>query len=254
MFDSHAHYDDRQYDADREELLGRLFGQGGVTGVVAIGCDLASSRAAIRLAETHGGMYAAVGLHPEHAEALSLAFLAELETMLGLPKVVALGEIGLDYHYETPSRDAQKTAFRAQLALAERTGTPVSIHDRDAHGDVLTILREFPNVTGVLHSFSGSVEMAKELVKRGWYLSFSGVLTFKNARQAPEVAAWVPSDRYLVETDAPYLTPVPHRGERNDSGMLRYTLQKLAEVRGVPFETVERETEENARRLFRIES
>ena len=254
MFDSHAHYDDRQYDEDREELFSRLFAEEGVTGLVTIGCNTESSHAALKLAETHPGVYAAVGFHPEFAHHVSDASLAEIERLLTHPKVVALGEIGLDYYYEDPLRDVQQAAFRAQLALAERTGKPVIVHDREAHGDMLAILREFPSVRGVLHSYSGSAEMAKVLLSMGWYISFSGVVTFKNARQAVEVAEMVPSDRFLTETDAPYLTPVPYRGKRNDSGKMRYTLQKLAEIRQESFETVEKQAEANARRLFGIES
>lgn len=251
MFDSHAHYDDALYDPDREDLFSELFAQQNVTGLITIGCSIESSLAAIRLAETHAQIYASVGVHPEHAEHLDLV---SLRPLLQHPKVVAIGEIGLDYHYETPERDIQKHALRAQLAWAEETGYPVILHDRDAHGDILQILREFPRVTGVFHSFSGSVEMAEILLNAGWYLSFSGVVTFRNARHAPEVAAMVPDDRFLTETDCPYLTPVPERGKRNDSGKMAYTIQKLAEIRSVSAKTIARLSEENARRLFRIES
>ncbi len=251
MFDSHTHYDDEAFGADREELLEKLFAEQNVSGIVSIGCSQESSLAALRLAETHENVYAAVGIHPEHAEKLQTDWI---ESLLAHPKVIAIGEIGLDYHYDTPTREVQKNAFRAQLAIAERTGFPVVIHDRDAHGDLLSILKDYPSVTGVFHSFSGSKEMAKELLKKGWYLSFSGVVTFRNARQLPEVAAMVPSDRFLTETDCPFLTPVPFRGQRNDSGKMLYTIQKLAEIRGESVETIARQAEENARRLFRIES
>lgn len=250
MFDSHAHYDDAAYDGDRKDLLDCLFAEG-VTGIIDIGCSAESSCEAIRLAETYRDMYAAVGIHPEHAEDLQLA---KIEALLAHPKAVAIGEIGLDYHYETPERSIQQAAFRAQLALADRTGYPVIIHDREAHGDILSILQEFPNVKGVFHSYSGSAEMAKLLLRNGWYISFSGVVTFKNARQAAEVAAIVPDDRFLVETDCPFLTPVPFRGQRNDSGKLLHTLQRIAEIRGISFAQAQELTEENARRLFRIES
>ena len=254
MFDSHAHYDDRQYDGDREELFSRLFAEEDVTGLVTIGCNTESSHAALRLAEAHPGVYAAVGFHPEFAEQVNADSLAEIERLLAHPKAVSLGEIGLDYYYEDPPRDIQQTAFRAQLALAERTGKPVIVHDREAHGDLLAILREFPTVHGVVHSYSGSAEMAKVLLSMGWYISFSGVVTFKNARQAVEVAAMVPPDRFLTETDAPYLTPVPYRGKRNDSGKMRHTLQRLAEIRQETFETIEKQSEANARRLFGIDT
>lgn len=250
MFDSHAHYDDRTYDEDREVLLSRMFSEERLSGILTIGCSERSSREAIRLAESHDKIYAAVGFHPDHAERVDIALLEEL---LKHPKVVAIGEIGLDYYYEDPGREIQQKAFRMQLELAQKTGYPVIIHDRDAHGDILEIVKEYPGVKGVFHSYSGSVEMAKILLDLGWYLSFSGVVTFKNARQAPDVARMVPEDRYLTETDCPYLTPVPFRGKRNDSGKMYYTVEKLAELRGVLFQTVEEQTEANARRLFGIE-
>ena len=250
MFDSHAHYDDRAYDEDRDALFERMFSEERLSGILTIGCSEKSSREAIRLAEKYPAVYAAVGFHPDHAEQVDVSLV---ETLLREPKVVAIGEIGLDYYYETPSREIQQKAFRAQLALAEKTGYPVIIHDRDAHGDVLSIIREFPTVRGVFHSYSGSVEMAEILLKMGWYISFSGVVTFKNARHALEVAKMVPDDRFLTETDCPYLTPVPFRGKRNDSGKMYFTVEKLAELRGVPFQTVEQQSEENARRLFGIE-
>lgn len=250
MFDSHAHYDDRAYDEDREALFERMFSEERLSGILTIGCSERSSREAIRLANKYPQVYAAVGFHPDHAEQVDVSVV---ESLLQEPKVVAIGEIGLDYYYETPARDVQQKAFRAQLELAEKTGYPVIIHDRDAHGDVLSIIKEYPSVTGVFHSYSGSVEMAEILLKMGWYISFSGVVTFKNARHALEVAKMVPDDRFLTETDCPYLTPVPFRGKRNDSGKMYFTVEKLAELRGVPFQTVEQQSEENARRLFGIE-
>ena len=250
MFDSHAHYDDKLYDEDREALFSRLFSEERLSGILTIGCSERSSKEAIRLAETHDKIYAAVGFHPDHAEHVDIALLEEL---LKHPKVVAIGEIGLDYYYEDPGREIQQRALRLQLELAQKTGYPVIIHDRDAHGDILSIVKEYPGVKGVFHSYSGSVEMAKVLLDMGWYISFSGVVTFKNARQAPDVARMVPEDRFLTETDCPYLTPVPFRGKRNDSGKMYYTVEKLAELRGVPFQTVEAQSEENARRLFGIE-
>ena len=250
MFDSHAHYDDKLYDEDREALFARLFSEERLSGILTIGCSERSSKEAIRLAETHDKVYAAVGFHPDHAEHVDIALLEEL---LKHPKVVAIGEIGLDYYYEDPGREIQQRALRLQLELAQKTGYPVIIHDRDAHGDILSIVKEYPGVKGVFHSYSGSVEMAKLLIDMGWYISFSGVVTFKNARQAPDVARMVPEDRFLTETDCPYLTPVPFRGKRNDSGKMYYTVEKLAELRGVPFQTVEEQSEENARRLFGIE-
>ena len=250
MFDSHAHYDDKMYDEDREALFARMFSEERLSGILTIGCSERSSLEAIRLAEQYDKVYAAVGFHPDHAEQVDVALLEEL---LKHPKVVAIGEIGLDYYYEDPGREIQQKALRLQLELAQKTGYPVIIHDRDAHGDILSIVKEYPGVKGVFHSYSGSVEMAKVLLDMGWYISFSGVLTFKNARQAPEVARMVPEDRFLTETDCPYLTPVPFRGKRNDSGKMYYTVEKLAELRGVPFQAVEEQSEANARRLFGIE-
>lgn len=248
MIDTHAHYDDRAYDEDREQLLQNLL-DGGLNAIVTIGCDEQTSLSALALADRHPRIFAAVGYHPEKAEETDLCKLA---SWVSRPKVVAIGEIGLDYHYETPERAIQKKALRDQLAFAKEISLPVVIHDRDAHGDLLDILKDFPDLTGVFHSFSGSWEMAKLLLRKGWYISFSGVVTFKNARQAVEVARNVPSDRFLTETDCPYLTPVPFRGKRNDSGKMRYTLDTLAEIRGTTFEEIEKQSEQNAKTLFRL--
>lgn len=249
MFDSHAHYCDEAFDCDRKPLLHALLTESGVKGIIEAGTSYASSKEALALAEAHEGIFAAVGFHPDSAEEADADALVSL---LAHPKAVAVGEIGLDYHYETPGREIQMRAFRMQMEVAARTGYPVVIHDRDAHGDVLSVIRDFPAVRGVLHSFSGSAETAKILLKAGWYISFSGVVTFKNARTAAEVARIVPDDRILVETDCPFLTPVPHRGGRNHSGYLVHTLQKLAELRGVSAERMEALTDANARTLFRL--
>ncbi len=247
MIDTHAHYDDPAYDEDRGELLNGLFKSGGLKAIVTVGCNQPTSLAALSLADRYERVFAAVGFHPEMAEETDLDKLAE---WVRHPKVVAVGEIGLDYHYETPDRAVQQKALREQLAFARDTSLPVVIHDREAHGDLLNILKDFPTVTGVFHSYSGSWEMAKDLLKKGWYISFSGVVTFKNARQAVEVAEKIPSDRFLTETDCPYLTPVPFRGRRNDSGRMAYTLEKLAEIRQTTFEEIERQSEANAKALF----
>ena len=176
-----------------------------------------------------------------------------MEALLSHPKIVAVGEIGLDYHWEDECpREKQKEVLIAQLELAKKHDLPVVIHDREAHGDSLAIVREFPDVTGVFHCFSGSPEMARELLDLGWYLGFDGPVTYKNARRAPEVAAVTPLDRMLIETDSPYMTPVPHRGERNDSAYVRLVAEKLAEWKGVPVEQLARATLENGKRLFRI--
>ena len=203
IFDTHAHYDDSRFDGDRDAVLAAL-PEAGVELVLDPGCDLPSSRAAAALAERYGHVYAAAGIHPENCAGFQDADLAALRQLLAQPKVAAIGEIGLDYYWaENPPRDFQQMVFRKQLALAEELDLPVIVHDREAHGDSLSIIREFPAVTGVFHCFSGSPEMAEELLKRGWYLGFDGPITYKNARRAPEVAAITPLERMVVETDAP---------------------------------------------------
>lgn len=252
IFDTHAHYDDSRFDGDRDAVLAAL-PEAGVELVLDPGCDLPSSRAAAALAERYGHVYAAAGIHPENCAGFQDADLAALRQLLAQPKVAAIGEIGLDYYWaENPPRDFQQMVFRKQLALAEELDLPVIVHDREAHGDSLSIIREFPAVTGVFHCFSGSPEMAAELLKRGWYLGFDGPITYKNAKRAPEVAAITPLDRMVVETDAPYMAPVPMRGKRNDSRYLPYVIEKLAEWKGVTAEEMTRVTWENGRRLFRI--
>ena len=252
IFDTHAHYDDSRFDGDRDAVLAAL-PETGVELVLDPGCDLPSSRAAAALAERYGHVYAAAGIHPENCAGFQDADLAALRQLLAQPKVAAIGEIGLDYYWaENPPRDFQQMVFRKQLALAEELDLPVIVHDREAHGDSLSIIREFPAVTGVFHCFSGSPEMAEELLKRGWYLGFDGPITYKNARRAPEVAAITPLERMVVETDAPYLSPVPVRGRRNDSRYLPHVIAKLAEWKGVTPEEMTRITCENGKRLFRL--
>ena len=252
IFDTHAHYDDSRFDGDRDAVLAAL-PEAGVELVLDPGCDLPSSRAAAALAERYGHVYAAAGIHPENCVGFQDADLAALRQLLAQPKVAAIGEIGLDYYWaENPPRDFQQMVFRKQLALAEELDLPVIVHDREAHGDSLSIIREFPAVTGVFHCFSGSPEMAEELLKRGWYLGFDGPITYKNARRAPEVAAITPLERMVVETDAPYLSPVPVRGRRNDSRYLPHVIAKLAEWKGVTPEEMTRITCENGKRLFRL--
>lgn len=252
IFDTHAHYDADRFDNDRDALLAAL-PEAGVGLVLNPGCDLPSSRAAVALAERHAHVYAAVGIHPEDCGDFQDTQLDELRRLLAHPKAVAVGEIGLDYYWEeNPPREFQQMVFRKQLALAADLDLPVIVHDREAHGDTLAIIREFPAVTGVFHCFSGSPEMAEELVKRGWYLGFDGPVTYKNARRAPEVAAVTPPERMVVETDAPYMAPVPMRGKRNDSRNLPYVIEKLAEWKGVSPEEMTQITWENGRRLFRL--
>ena len=252
IFDTHAHSDASRFDCDRDAVLAAL-PEAGVELVLDPGCDLPSSRAAAALAERYSHVYAAAGIHPENCAGFQDADLAGLRQLLAQPKVAAIGEIGLDYYWaENPPRDFQQMVFRKQLALAEELDLPVIVHDREAHGDSLSIIREFPAVTGVFHCFSGSPEMAEELLKRGWYLGFDGPITYKNARRAPEVAAITPLERMVVETDAPYLSPVPVRGRRNDSRYLPHVIAKLAEWKGVTPEEMTRITCENGKQLFRL--
>ena len=253
LFDTHAHYDSRQFDADRDQVLSALPGQG-VGLVVNPGCDLDSSRQAIGIAERYPFVYAAVGVHPEDCAGWQDTDVDELRSLAAHPKVVAIGEIGLDYYWkENPPREFQQRVFRAQLALARELDLPVIVHDREAHGDCLSIIREFPQVRGVFHCFSGSAEMAKELVGLGWMISFTGALTYKNARKAVEAAQAVPLDRIMIETDSPYMAPVPCRGERCHSGLARHTCQRLAELRGISLEECARITFENGTEFYQLQ-
>ncbi|MBO4211236.1 MAG: TatD family hydrolase, partial [Oscillospiraceae bacterium] len=231
-FDSHAHLDDRRFDADRDEILAGLEQQG-VGLILNIGCDLNSSLKSVELAHKYPFVYAAVGSHPDDAAQLDETRLALYRKLCGDERVKAIGEIGLDYHYEDPPREVQLPAFRRQLELARELDLPVIVHEREAHADGMELIREFPELTGVFHCYSGSLEQAKELVQRGWYIGFTGVVTFKNARKALEVAQWLPLDRILIETDCPYMAPEPHRGRRNDSRLVPLVAAKLAELRGL---------------------
>lgn len=251
-FDTHAHYDDEKFDADREAVLSAL-PDAGVSLVLNPGCDVASSRTAAALAMRWPHVYAAVGLHPENCGGCTDPDLEVVAALARQEKVVAIGEIGLDYYWEeNPPREFQKMVFRRQLELALELDLPVIVHDRDAHGDCLDIVSDYPALRGVFHCFSGSPEMAEALLKRGWYLGFDGPVTYKNAKRAPEVVALCPPDRMLLETDSPYLSPVPRRGERNDSRNLPFIAAKLAEIKGLDTETVARQCAENGRRLFGI--
>ena len=254
FFDTHAHYDDEAFDADRHALLASL-PESGVGRVVNPGCTAASSRAALDLAAQYDFLYAAVGIHPENCAGVTDADFAAVEAMAKEDKAVAIGEIGLDYYWEeNPPRDFQKEVFARQLALAEALNLPVIVHDRDAHGDCLDLVRAFPNTRGVFHCYSGAIEEAKLLLDRGWYLGFDGPVTFKNARRAPEVVRFLPLDRLLLETDSPYMAPVPHRGKRNDSRNLPFIAAKIAELKGLSPEAVEQAAWDNANRFFGLES
>ena len=253
LFDTHAHYDDEAFDADRDALLAAMPGSG-VGLILDPGCDLESSRRAVELAEKYPHVYAAVGWHPENCAPYTEASLDVLRQWAQSPKVVAIGEIGLDYYWEqNPPREWQQKVLRDQLALARELDLPVIIHDRDAHADSLAIVQEFPTVRGVFHCFSGSVEMARELLKRGWYLGFDGPVTYKNARKTVEVALDCPLERMLLETDSPYMAPVPLRGTRNDSRNVRHIAEKIAALRDLDTDALLVLTAENGRRLFGIE-
>lgn len=252
LFDTHAHYDDERFDEDREQLLSSLT-EKGVGLVVNPGITLETSRMAVEMARRYDHVYAAVGIHPENCHDFVPQQIEALRELAKEEKVVAIGEIGLDYYWEeNPPRELQQEVFRAQLALAQELDLPVIVHDREAHGDTLQIVQEFSGVRGVFHCYSGSPEMAQELLKMGWYLGFDGPITFKNARRAPEVAAVTPLDRMLIETDSPYLTPVPYRGERNDSTYVHLVAEKLAQWKGISAEEMEQITWDNGKRFFNI--
>ena len=252
LFDTHAHMDDRAFDADRKELLSDLPNQQ-IALLMNPGCSLESSRNAVKLANEFDYIYAAVGSHPDAADEVNEEVLDEYRKLCKLNgKIKAIGEIGLDYHYEDIPRDVQKKAFRDQMALVQELGLPAIVHERDAHEDGMAIVKEFPKVKGVFHCYSGSAEMARQLVELGWYIGFTGVLTFKNARKAVEVAASIPLERIVLETDCPYMAPEPFRGKRNDPGKLYRMAEKLAEIRDMSVEEIHRITTENGKRLYRI--
>jgi len=267
FFDSHAHYYDNRFYGEEngqgaEALLESLFAEG-LLGVIIVGTNGNTNRFAIEQAKKFPLMYAAVGIHPEdmaHIEQPLDVQLSELRALVENAeerkrnKIVAIGEIGLDYYWEPYDKIKQRECFEAQLCLAKEVDLPVIIHDREAHGDCFETVLKYPEVRGVFHSYSGSAEMAKELVKRGWYISFSGVVSFKNANKLKEVAASVPSDRILIETDAPYLAPHPFRGKINHSGRLIYTAEALAAARGVTVEEISKQTVKNAVTLFDIQN
>ncbi len=252
LFDTHAHLNDAAFDADRKALL-EAIPQQGIAYVMNAGCSLASSRQLVAMAQDYPWFYASVGSHPDAADEVNESVLEEYRKLCKLSdKVRAIGEIGLDYYYEDIPREIQQRAFRMQLALAQELGLPVIVHQRDAHEDALQIIGEFPHVTGVFHCFSGSKEMACQLVKLGWYIGFTGVLTFKNARRAVETAASIPLERIVLETDSPYMAPEPFRGKRNSPLYLYRMAEKLAEIRGISVEQVYAATTENGKRLYRI--
>ena len=252
LFDTHAHMDDHAYDEDRAQLLASLPEQG-VCLVMNPGCSAESSRNVDLLTREYDYIYGAVGSHPDVADEVNESLMDEYRMLCRQnSKIKAIGEIGLDYHYEDIPREIQKQAFRMQMELARELDLPVIVHERDAHEDGMKIVEEFPEVTGVFHCYSGSAEMAKWLVSRGWYIGFTGVLTFKNARKAVEVASQLPLDRIVLETDCPYMAPEPFRGKRNDPGKLYRMAERLAELRGLTPDEIHRITVENGKKLYRI--
>lgn len=250
LFDSHTHLDDEKFNPDRAGVIEKIKNSG-VAYLVNIGCDLPSSRASIALAEQYDFIYATVGVHPHDAQTMDEGTLAELERLAAHPKVVAIGEIGLDYYYDNSPRGVQRYWFARQLELAERLHMPVTIHNRDAHADMLELLKN-SSASGIIHCCSASPEITREFLKLGYYISFAGPLTYKNSKTAVESAKIVPGDRLLIETDAPYLAPDGFRGQRNDSSLVRHVCAKLAQIRGVPFDEMAALTCENARRVYRI--
>lgn len=256
-FDTHAHYDARAFDRDRDDLLAGL-PQAGVSLVLNPGCELESSRQALDYAHRFPHVYAAVGFHPSDIDKLDEASLEELGRLASDPKVKAIGEVGLDYYWEDyADRTVQKAGLCRQMELAQALDLPVIFHDREAHADAMAVVRAYPQVRGVFHCYSGGVEQARELVDRGWMISFTGALTFPNARRPVEVAQAIPLDRIMIETDSPYMIPYPRTQEdrkfrRNSSLRVYRVAEKLAEIKALPLEEVARITTENGRRFFRI--
>lgn len=251
FFDSHAHYDDPAFDEDRPEVLKKIKNVG-VDTVVNIGADLASSIRSVDLASSQSGFYASVGIHPHEAKNYNQETENTLLELTKKPKVVAIGEIGLDYHYDYSPRDIQKKVFSKQLNLAQKTNLPVVIHSRDALLDTMEILKTASFDAAVIHSFSGSAEVATEYLNLGLYLGFTGLVTFKNVRKVLEALETIPIDRILLETDCPYMAPVPYRGERCDGSMLEKIAEKIAEIKKIPVEEIIFQTAENARKFYKI--
>lgn len=252
IFDSHAHYDDEAFDKDRYEVIKELKNNG-IIGVLDCGSSIESSRMSVKLSNEIDFFYSAVGIHPEYADKFDDSVKNELKNLADNVKVRAIGEIGLDYHYkENPAREIQIDVFDKQMALAEELRLPVVIHDREAHEDTLNIIKKYPDVIGVIHCFSGSAEFAKECMKLGYYIGFTGVITFKNAKKIIEVAKEVPVNRILVETDCPYMSPVPLRGQRNRSENIKYILEKICDVKQMHFDELCNATISNIKELLKL--
>lgn len=251
-FESHAHYDDKRFKEDREELLRELLPAAGVSHIINIGCDLKSSEMSLRLAEKYDYIYAAVGIHPHELYDMSSQTIERLKKLSAHPKAVAIGEIGLDYYYDTHPREFQRFWFIQQLRLAEETGLPVVIHSRDAAQDTFEIISRSKVRRGSIHCYSGSAEMAQEYVKMGFHIGIGGVVTFRNAKKLVETVQAIPLESILIETDCPYLAPEPNRGKRNDSRNLQYVVKKIAELKGIAPEEIAEITAQNAKALFGI--
>lgn len=253
LIDSHAHLDDERFDKDRDRLIKSLK-ESGIDLIINPGSDLGSSIKAVSLSEQYDNIYAAVGVHPHSAKEMDESTIEVLKSFTNRDKVVAIGEIGLDYYYDNSPREIQRQKFIEQLELAKEVDLPVIIHTRDAAQETFDILKEAQDgsLEGVLHCYSGSVEMALEYIKMGFYISLGGPVTFKNSRVSREVAKAVPIDRLLIETDSPYLTPEPYRGKRNEPLFVRYVAGTIAEIRGLTFDELAKKTSENAKKIFRI--
>jgi TatD DNase family protein len=255
LIDTHTHLDSPHFDGDRERVIKRAT-TAGIGTIVNVGADLASSQAAVALAEAYPQVYAAVGVHPHDAKTVTGKMLEELRALARHPKVVAIGEIGLDFYRDLSPRDQQRQAFQQQLALASEIEKPVIIHDREAHKEVMATLRQWvkssPEPTGVLHCFSGDLAMAQEAIELGFYISIAGPVTFKNARRLRDLVRQLPLEKLLVETDCPYLTPHPHRGKRNEPAYVKLVAQEIARAQGVSLEETARTTSDNAQALFAL--
>jgi TatD DNase family protein len=252
IFDSHAHYDDEQFDMDREAVIKEIK-DNGVIGVINCGSSLKGLEMSVKLAEDYDFIYAAAGIHPENANEFTDEVKEKIHSLTKDNKIVAIGEIGLDYYWEeNPPREVQKKVFREQMNIAKEFGLPVIIHDRDAHGDTLEILKEFPEVIGVVHCFSGSVEFSKECLKLGYYIGVTGVVTFKNSKVIKEVVKELPIDRLLVETDCPYMAPTPNRGKRNQSNYINFIIDEIAIIKGITRKEIEEITIFNTKNLFNL--
>lgn len=253
LFDSHAHLDDKRFDKDRDQIIKDAKNHG-ISYIMNVGADLGTSIKAVNLAEKHDMIYAAVGVHPHDVKDMDEDTLEILKALSAKEKVKAIGEIGLDFHYDNSPRDEQRKWFRRQIELAKEVNLPIIIHDREAHGEIFDILMEYKvwEMGCVLHCYSGSVDLAREYVKKGIYISLAGPLTFSNAKKTYEVAKEIPLEWLLIETDCPYLAPVPHRGKRNEPTFVRYVAGTIAEAKGISFDEVAKVTTSNAKKIFRI--